>query len=293
MSLSPKIQKERVKQAYKILESCTLCPRKCKVNRLKDERGYCGVGRGLEVASSGPHFGEEDVLVGRGGSGAIFLNSCNLSCVFCQNYDISQLRHGQAVSLDEFVQMMLLLQKSGCHNINFVTPTHFIPQMLKAVFMAQEKGLHLPLVYNCGGYESVESLALLEEVIDIYMPDAKYADEENAGKFSNAPRYPEIIKEVLKEMHRQVGDLIINEEGIAVKGLLIRHLVLPNNLSETETLLRFIATEVSVDSYVNIMDQYQPCFKAGDFPKISRPITQQEYSKAIEIAKSFGLHRGF
>lgn len=293
MKLSLKIRKVRIKKAYKTLESCTLCPRKCRLQRLKDQRGYCGVGRELEVASSGAHFGEEGVLVGSGGSGTIFLNSCNLSCVFCQNYDISQLRHGRVVSQSEFVQLMLLLQKRGCHNINFVTPTHFMPQILEAVFVACEQGLDIPLVYNCGGYESIEALRLLEGVIDIYMPDVKYADQESACKFSNAPDYPEIIKRILKEMHRQVGDLILSEEGIAIKGLLIRHLVLPNNLAGTESLFRFIAQEISVDSYVNIMDQYRPCFKAGDFPQISRPIRQEEYLEAIEVARSFGLHRGF
>lgn len=251
------------------------------------------MGKELEVASFAPHFGEESVLVGWGGSGTIFLNACNLSCLFCQNYDISQLRQGRAVSQDEFVEMMLFLQKRGCHNVNFVTPTHFVPQILKAVAVAQERGLNLPLVYNCGGYESIDTLRLLEEVVDIYMPDAKYADEETARRFSNAPDYPRVIKEVLKEMHRQVGDLVIDERGIARKGLLIRHLILPNHLAGTESLLRFIAGEVSVNSYVNIMDQYRPCYKAGNFPEIDRPVMQEEYLEVIEIARSLGLHRGF
>jgi putative pyruvate formate lyase activating enzyme len=197
------------------------------------------------------------------------------------------------VSQDEFVQLMLLLQKKDCHNINFVTPTHFMPQILEAIFIAQEKGLDRPLVYNCGGYESVESLALLEGTINIYMPDVKYADEEVAKKFSNAPDYPEIVKQALKEMHRQVGDLNLDEEGIARRGLLIRHLVLPNNLAGTEETMRFIAQEISEDSYVNIMDQYRPCFKANNFAELTRPVTQEEYFQAIEIAKSLGLHRGF
>lgn len=293
MNLPLKVQQERITQANKILESCTLCPRKCRVNRLKDERGYCGAGRELEVASVGAHFGEEPELVGRHGSGTIFLNSCNLSCVFCQNYDISQLRSGHQVLEDEFVQMMLSLQNRGCHNINFVTPTHFMPQILQAVFVAQKNGLVIPLVYNCGGYESVESLRLLEGVIDIYMPDVKYAGEEAARSFSNAPGYPRIIKKVLQEMHRQVGDLQVEESKIAVKGLLIRHLVLPNNLAGTESLMRFIAREISVNSFVNIMAQYRPCYRAGSFAQLSRPVTESEYLQATEIAKSFGLHRGF
>ena len=293
MRLSPKIQKERLNKAYRILESCTLCPRRCRVNRLKGERGYCGVGKDIEVASFAPHFGEEEVLVGWLGSGTIFLNSCNLSCIFCQNYDISQLRHGQPISQDDLVRIMFFLQKRGCHNINFVTPTHFMPQILKAIFEARAKGLNIPVVYNCGGYESIESLKLLEGVIDIYMPDVKYADEAVARRFSNAPDYPKVVKEALSEMHRQVGDLVINEQGIAVKGLLIRHLILPNNLAGTESLLRFIARDISVESFVNIMDQYRPCFKARDFPQISRPITQGEYQRAIKIARVLGLHRGF
>lgn len=293
MRLSPKLQKERIDEASKILASCTLCPRKCKVNRLKGEHGYCGVGKDLEVASFGPHFGEESVLADRGGSGTIFLNSCNLSCVFCQNYDISQLRGGHPVPKDDFVQIVLLLQERACDNINFVTPTHFMPQILEAVFIAQDQGLKLPIVYNCGGYESLDALRFLEGVIDIYMPDAKYADEGTARRLSNAPGYSEVIKKVLKEMHRQVGDLVVDEKGVAVRGLLIRHLVLPNNLAGTQALLRFVAEEISVNSYINIMDQYRPCFKADEFADLSRPTTQQEYRKALQIAKSFGLHRGF
>jgi putative pyruvate formate lyase activating enzyme len=188
---------------------------------------------------------------------------------------------------------MLLLQKSGCHNINFVTPTHFIPQILEAIFIAQDKGLHVPLVYNCGGYECIESLQLLEGVIDIYMPDVKYADEEAACRFSNAPHYSRVIRDVLKEMHRQVGDLILDKNGLAVKGLLIRHLVLPNNVAGSESLFQFIAQEISVNSYINIMDQYRPYFKSADYPALFRPTTQAEYLYAIEICRSFGLHRGF
>lgn len=249
------------------------------------------MGKDLEVASFAPHFGEEDVLVGRGGSGTIFLSGCNLSCVFCQNYDISQLRRGQVVGQDDFVQMMLILQKQGCHNINFVTPTHFMPQILEAVFLAQEQGLRIPLVYNCGGYESIDSLRILDGVIDIYMPDVKYADEQTARRFSHAPGYPKIIRKVLKEMHRQVGDLLVDQQGIAIRGLLIRHLVLPNRLAGTKALLGFIAREISVNSYVNIMDQYHPAFQAGNFPEISRPLTKEEYLQAVEIARSFGLHK--
>jgi putative pyruvate formate lyase activating enzyme len=287
------VRKTRLDKAYGILEDCTLCPRRCKVNRLKGERGYCGVGKDLEIASYGPHFGEEDVLVGSLGSGTVFLNSCNLSCVYCQNFDISQLRSGVVISKSDIVQIILTLQKKGCHNINFVTPTHFMPQILEAIFIAQENGLKVPLVYNCGGYESLESLKLLEGVIDIYMPDVKYAEEKNSKELSNAPDYPRIVNKALKEMHRQVGDLIVDENGLALSGLLIRHLVLPEDLAGTENILKFIAREISLESYVNVMDQYRPCFKAEKFAALGRPLSAGEYSRAVEIARSLGLHRGF
>jgi putative pyruvate formate lyase activating enzyme len=285
--------KDRIKAAYLLLEKCSVCPRKCGVNRLKGERGFCQVGKDLIISSSGPHFGEENVLVGSFGSGAIFLTSCSLSCVFCQNYQISQLRQGEVVSLNDFATIMLSLEKRGCHNINFVTPTHFIPQILQAVLIAKEKGLNIPLVYNSSGYDSVEVLSLLEGVIDIYMPDAKYADEEVALRYSNAPNYPNIMKDALKQMHRQVGDLSLDEEGIAVRGLLVRHLVLPNDLAGTAKILHFLATEISQDTYVNIMDQYRPCFRAYLYPEVNRLVTHTEYQKAVELARKEGLHRGF
>lgn len=285
--------KDRIKAAYLLLEKCSVCPRKCGVNRLKGERGFCQAGKDLEFSSSGPHFREEDVLVGGFGSGAIFLTSCSLSCVFCQNYQISQLRQGEVVSLNDFANIMLSLEKRGCHNINFVTPTHFIPQILQAVLIAEERGLNIPLVYNSSGYDSVEVLRLLEGVIDIYMPDAKYADEEVALRYSNAPNYPNIMKDALKEMHRQVGDLSLDEEGIATRGLLVRHLVLPNDLAGTAGIMHFLATEISKNTYVNIMDQYRPCYKAYLYPEVNRLITQAEYERAVELARKEGLHRGF
>lgn len=285
--------KDRVKSAYLLLEKCSVCPRKCGVNRLKGERGFCQVGKDLSISSFGPHFGEEDVLVGSFGSGAIFLTSCSLNCVFCQNYQISQLRQGEVVSLNDFATIMLSLEERGCHNINFVTPTHFIPQILQAVLIAKEKGVNIPLVYNSSGYDSVEVLSLLEGVIDIYMPDAKYADEEVALRYSNAPNYPNIMKDALKQMHRQVGDLSLDGEGIATRGLLVRHLVLPNDLAGTAEIMHFLATEISQDTYVNIMDQYRPCFRAHLYPEVNRLITQAEYEKAVELARKEGLHRGF
>jgi putative pyruvate formate lyase activating enzyme len=290
--------KKRIGKAYKILEECSLCPRKCKINRLNGELGYCKSGKELKVSSFGPHFGEEPPLVGRFGSGTIFLTNCNLGCLYCQNYDISHLGQGEEVSLEELAGQMPSLQKRGCHNINFVTPTHFVPQIIASLARAIEKGLNVPLVYNCGGYESLEVLKLLEGIFDIYMPDIKYPDikyanEEVSKKYSNAGDYPDVVKEALLEMQRQVGDLIIDERGIAQRGLLIRHLVLPNQLAGTKEIMHFIAKEISPSAYVNIMDQYRPCYKAINYPQLSRGITREEYEEAVEIASQEGLSRGF
>lgn len=284
---------KRIKELYGLLYSCTLCPRRCGVNRLEDKKGYCGMGEGLMISSYGPHFGEEPELVGSRGSGTIFLTGCNLHCLYCQNYDISNLYRGHGVSVEEFSNIMLDLERMGCHNINFVTPTHFTPQIVEAIALAMEKGLDTPLVYNCGGYEDADTLRLLDGIIDIYMPDVKYGDTEPARKYSNAPDYPEVVKEALKEIHRQVGDLVAGGDGVAKEGLLVRHLVLPNRTAVTEKVLHFIATEISKDTYVNIMDQYRPCFKADDFSQLNRMITTDEYNEAVRIAKSEGLHRGF
>jgi len=282
----------RIELAYKKLERCDLCPRQCGINRLKGERGFCRSGEELMVSSFGPHFGEESELVGHGGSGTIFLTHCNLKCNFCQNYDISHLGCGDEISLERFAQMILQLQNIGCHNINFVTPTHFVPQILAGLKEAIEKGLALPLVYNCGGYETLETLKLLEGIIDIYMPDAKFWNPQVAERFAHAPDYPQVIAEALKEMYRQVGDLII-EKGLAKKGLLVRHLVLPQGLAGTDQIMPFIAKHLSKDTYVNIMAQYRPLYQARDDPLINRPITRREYEEAQEIARKEGLHRGF
>lgn len=285
--------KRRAEEAYRMLEACQLCPRNCGVNRLKERLGYCGIGREAMVSSFGPHFGEESVLVGRFGSGTIFFTSCNLSCVFCQNYDISQQRLGRKVSEKELSDMIISLQEQKCHNINFVSPTHVVPQILKAIELAKEEGLRLPLVYNSGGYDSIEALRLLDKIIDIYMPDAKYGNKEIARQFSGVSNYPLVLKQVLKEMHRQVGELVVNNQGIAVGGLLIRHLVLPNALAGSREIMHFIARELSQNSYVNIMDQYRPTYKAGLYPQLNRQITPGEYREAIKYARSEGLHRGF
>jgi putative pyruvate formate lyase activating enzyme len=285
--------RRRIHLLQGVLNECRLCARECRVNRLNGEVGYCKAGNELMVSSVFPHFGEEAPLVGQHGSGTIFLTHCNLRCVFCQNYDISHLGRGQAVSTSELAQAMLKLQQLGCHNINFVTPTHYAPQIVASLPEAIDLGLHLPIVYNCSGYESIEVIQLLDGVVDIYMPDAKYMAGKHSKQFSHAPDYPEVVKKVLKEMHRQVGDLKINIKGIAERGLLIRHLVMPNGVASSESVLRFIAEEISVDSYVNVMQQYRPEYQADQYPEIDRRITHKEYLEAVQLAKRFHLHRGF
>jgi putative pyruvate formate lyase activating enzyme len=288
-----KLAKKRVEKLYCLLENCSLCPRKCGINRIKGKEGYCRMGKDVVISSYGPHFGEERELVGQGGSGTIFLTGCNLHCLYCQNYDISTLNRGYEVTIEKLANIMLSLQKMGCHNINFVTPTHFTPQIVGAVVLAKEKGLDLPIVYNCGGYEDSYVLSLLEGIIDIYMPDVKYSETKISKEYSNAPDYFEVAKEALGEMHKQVGDLVTDKGKVATSGLLVRHLVLPGGLAGTGEIMHFIAKDISPDTYVNIMDQYRPCFKAGSFPELDRVVTENEYREAVEIAKKEGLHRGF
>lgn len=292
-SLLPKKDLEkRASEAISRLASCHLCPRCCGVDRLSDQRGFCQTGRLAGVASYTPHFGEEDCLVGRAGSGTIFFTGCNLSCVFCQNYDISQQSAGRAVSSEELARMMLALQDCGCHNINFVTPTHVVPQILEALVLAREGGLHLPLVYNSGGYDSVETLGLLDGVFDIYMPDAKYGQDGPALKYSRASGYVDRMKAAIKEMHRQVGDLVMDEDGIAMRGLLVRHLVLPEGAAGTAEVVCFLSQEISKNTYLNVMAQYHPDYQACCFPELSRPISVREYGQALALAKEAGLARG-
>jgi len=285
-----KLQK-RVEKLFKILKNCEICPRKCHVNRLKGEKGYCQLGYLPMVSAFHPHFGEETPLVGRYGSGTIFMTSCNLSCVYCQNYEISQLRIGEEVSFERLAEMMIELQNLGCHNINFVTPTPQVPQIVKSLEIAIKMGLKIPLVYNTNAYDSVKTLKLLDGIFDIYMPDAKYSDDKIATKYSSAPNYFEIIKKTIKEMHRQVGDLVISEEGIAVRGLIVRHLVLPNNLAGSEKIFEFISKEISKNTFINIMDQYWPAYKAHQYPELSRRISEEEFQEAIKLTKKFGLKR--
>lgn len=286
-----KILEQRVEAAWKILAACTLCPRQCRVNRLEGEKGICGGGLLPEVSSYAPHFGEERPLVGQTGSGTIFFTRCNLGCIFCQNYEISHLAEGRPVSFERLAKMMVELQNLGCLNINFVTPTHFVPQILKALSLAVEMGLEVPLVYNTGGYDSVETLRLLDGIIDIYMPDFKFFDPEVAQALAGAPDYPQVAREAILEMHRQVGDLVIDEKGRAWRGLLVRHLVLPAGLAGTPEVMRFLAEEVSPDTYVNVMDQYRPCGEVKRGSPLDRYLTAEEYEEAIAWALKAGLHR--
>lgn len=283
---------ERIKAAYPLMENCEVCARRCGTERLSGQKGkYCRTALLPIISAYHPHFGEERPLVGHYGSGTIFITSCSLRCVFCQNWEISHLQQGQEVSLQRFAEMMVELQDRGCHNINFVTPTHVVPQILAALPYAIEKGLCIPLVYNTGGYDCVETLRLLEGVFDIYMPDIKFDDSWVAERLCKAQDYPEVSKAAVKEMHRQVGDLVINEGGIAQRGLLVRHLVMPGGLAGTRNVMRFIVRGISPHTYVNIMDQYRPCGNAFRFPEINQRIRSGEYEEAIRIVHEEGLYR--
>jgi len=273
-----------------LLEHCRLCPRECGARRLDDEAGICRVRSQAVLSSYGPHFGEETPLVGTGGSGTIFLTHCNLQCVFCQNFEISQRGQGEVVSIPRLVEVMLELQRLGCHNLNFVTPTHQVLPILQALPLAIDGGLRLPLVYNCGGYESVETLRLLRGVIDLYLPDFKYADAETAKRYSGVVDYPQRARAALHEMHRQVGDLILDERDVARRGLLVRHLVLPNNLAGTAEVVTFLA-QLSPNTYLNVMGQYRPCYRAHEHALLARRPSSAEMERAVELARAAGLHR--
>jgi len=273
------------------LRSCTLCPRQCRVDRLSGALGYCRAPAELLVSSVFAHYGEEAPLVGASGSGTIFLTHCNLKCVFCQNYEISMGGDGAPYSPRGLAAAMVELQRRGCHNINFVTPTHYVPQILEGLSIAVDAGLSVPLVYNCGGYESLEVIRALDGIVDIYMPDIKFLTPEAAQHYCNAPDYPDVVKEVVKEMQRQVGDLVTDESGIARKGLIIRHLVMPALVENTREVLSFVRTEVSRDAFVNVMAQYHPCHRAFEYPEIARRPTMKEYGDALEYARMIGLTR--
>ena len=282
---------EKIRLAQEHLHACDVCPLKCGVNRLAGEMGLCNTGKLAQISSHGPHPGEERPLSGWRGSGTIFFSRCNLRCVYCQNADISQMGYGQQVDSETLGDIMVKLQRMGCHNINLVSPSHVIPQILAAVKVAAENGLRIPLVYNTGGYDSIEMLELLNGVIDIYMPDMKYGDEAIAQKYSLVKDYPETNQKTVLEMHQQVGDLVVDKKGIAQRGLLVRHLVLPNDLASSEVVLRFIAENISGNTYVNIMDQYHPAYRAMEFPDISRRITPDEFYQVLEMARKLGLTR--
>ncbi len=284
------ILKERKERALEQLKNCHLCPRNCGVDRTLGKMGTCKTGVRAVVASYAPHFGEEAPLVGINGSGTIFFTNCNLLCNFCQNYDISHDGQGVEFSKSNLARIMLELQQIGCHNINFVTPSHVIPQFISALEIAIEHGLNIPLVYNSSGYDHVESLKLLDGIVDIYMPDFKFWDLKFAQETCNAPDYPAIVKEAIKEMYKQVGDLKI-KDNVAYKGLLIRHLVMPNELAGTKEIVQFIASEISLNTYINIMPQYRPCGSARWNSVLSRPITDLEFTTAVHYACKAGLHR--
>ncbi len=287
---SGKLQKN-VQRLIKKLALCELCPRRCRINRLENEKGFCKTGRKAIVSSFSPHFGEERPLVGHAGSGTIFFTYCNLRCCFCQNYEISHKGLGQEIHSEELAKIMIHLQNQGCHNINLVSPSHVVAQIMEAMPIAIEAGLEIPLVYNTGGYDLPETLKLLEGIVDIYMPDVKFSNKETAQELLTAPDYPEVIQQALLEMHRQAGDLYLDKAGIAQKGLLIRHLVMPSHLSETDELLEWIARHVSKNSYINIMDQYRPCGSIQKHPSLLRGTTTEEFQQALASAQKHGLQR--
>lgn len=286
--------KEKVEAARLMLEVCRICARDCGAKRLENQIGFCGVGRRARVSSAFAHFGEEDCLRGWRGSGTIFFGGCSLGCVFCQNVEISQQGEGREVSAEQLAALMLRLQEAGCHNLNLVTPGHVVPQILEALLLAIEGGLRLPLVYNTGGYDRIESLRLLEGVVDIYMPDFKLWDPERCARYLRARDYADTARAALKAMHDQVGVLRLDEDGLAVRGVLVRHLVMPGMIEDTHAILNWLATELSPDTYVNLMDQYHPAHKVGSHPEfqaINRRLTRTEFRRALEAAGKAGLTR--
>jgi putative pyruvate formate lyase activating enzyme len=282
---------ERINNTMALMEACRLCPRVCGVNRVEGELGVCKTGRRAIVSSYNAHYGEESPLVGRYGSGTIFMGGCNLLCNFCQNYEISHLKEGVEVEPEQMAVMMLQLAERGCHNINLVTPTHVVPLLLESLALAVEQGLSIPLVYNSSGYDENETLEILNGIVDIYMPDFKFWDSQWAERYCEAPDYPERARDALKEMHRQVGDLVIDDQGVATKGLLVRHLVMPGDIAGTEKVLEFIADEISPNTYVNVMDQYRPCGDAHKDEYINRRLSSREFREAMEAARRAGLIR--
>ncbi|MBN2329185.1 MAG: radical SAM protein [Candidatus Omnitrophica bacterium] len=291
ITLDPILIYERARQAAAQTSPCRLCPHHCGVLRSEGEKGNCGIADAVLVSSVMPHHGEESCISGSKGSGTIFFAGCNLDCIFCQNYDISQLREGKEITIRELASAMLYLQEIGCHNVNWVTPSHVVPQILESLAVAVENGFRLRIVYNSGGYDSADTLKLLEGIVDIYMPDFKYWDSNVAGKLSGASDYPEIARNALREMHRQVGDLVIDENGLALCGLLVRHLVLPDGLAGTASIMKFLAEEISPQTVVNIMAQYHPCFKAHEYGSLNQPLSYLEFLEARRQAQKAGITR--
>ncbi len=281
----------KIEAAYEALHNCTLCPRECRVDRRTSEKGVCRTGVRARIVTYLPHFGEELPLRGTKGSGTIFFAYCNLLCNFCQNYHITHETAGKEVSDDELAGMMIALQDQGCHNISFVTPSHVVPQILSALQIAVEKGLKIPLVYDTSAYDSIAALELLEGIVDIYMPDFKFWNPETAELTCKAKDYPEVARRAIIEMHRQVGDLVVNQEGLAERGLLIRHLAMPKGLADTPRIMDFIATKISPRSYVNIMPQYRPCGRSFEIPALAVPLRKKEFEAALKDAEEAGLTR--
>lgn len=289
LNLSEKEWKERIEKAYSMLESCRVCPHECGVNRLKDEKGFCRTGKNAIVDSYFPHHGEEKPIRGTRGSGTVFFSWCNMKCVYCQNYQISQLGMGTPITPYELARIFLSLQSMGCHNINLVTPSHVVPQIIHALYLAVKEGLKIPIVYNTSSYDSIESLKLLDGIVDIYLADIKYASNEMGKRYSKVKNYWDVASEALKEMYRQVGNLKLDDKGIAYRGLLIRHLILPNNIAQTEKVLSFIKT-IDENLAVNLMNQYYPAYKAFKYPELSRRITYEEYKNALKHADNLTLY---
>lgn len=284
---------KRTPGALELLKSCTVCPRNCEIDRTHGETSHCCVDARLKVSSINLHFGEEPPVSGVHGSGTIFLSGCNLKCVYCQNYPISQLRHGEYVTTEQLADGMLELEKGGAHNINFVTPTHYVPQLMEAMLLACKRGLTLPIVYNSSGYDKVETLKLLDGIVEIYMPDMRYSNDESAQCYSSAENYPEINRAAISEMHRQVGDLALDDDGVAVQGLLVRHLVLPHGISGSEAIFKFLAEKISKNTYVSLMSQYFPAHKATSLEKLSRRLHREEYRTVLDAFDRAGLHSGY
>lgn len=291
MRASSNILAEKSARLADRLSACDICPRLCRVDRRQGPLGVCRTGIRARVASYGPHFGEESPLVGCNGSGTVFFSFCSLLCVFCQNYGISHLGEGEEVSARQLAAIFLSLERMGCHNLNLVTPTHVTPQVLEGLAVAAARGFSLPVVYNCGGYERIETLRELDGVVDIYMPDVKFVDPEAAARYCAAADYPDVVRAAVREMNRQVGPLRVDRRGIAVRGLIVRHLVMPGDASGTRRVVDFLADEIGEDVFLNLMDQYRPCGRAGDFPGIDRRTTAEEWREAREYAVSRGLRR--